>query len=292
MTNPVYLATWATIGEQHATIGDHLAAAIATEALGAAGVPSLRIGVGEEPPNEAAKVWVCGPVDLSYLPQQRLIADGRGWVLANVTLVMDRSGTGDAVIDAARDGQGVRTRGDFACLAPRGAAGGFAAIMLRGHQPEYRQSREIHQAIGANVARAVTAAGFFGLPVNTSAPPGLDPFIAASGLERVLSASSVVITSRLHGVIHSLRSGRVPVVIDEIERGGKVTALAEEFELPILIPASSCTEGAIVGAIEKCRTLNGGDAERLLSRMAASARQNVALMTDIVIRQRLGPNVG
>jgi len=281
MTTPVQLAGWFSLSGAHATIGDQLALAVASAALAREGIAFELLRAGDQPDTKAVKVWICGPIDRSYEPQRQLIGDGSNWILADTTIIADRTGPGLAQIGAARDGPGVQTRADFACLASQGE-GGFAALVLRGHQPEYRQAESIHQQFRVAIEEALGHARLWVVDVGTKANPFLETPSASAGIERLLASSSVVVTSRLHCVIHCLRTGVIPVIIDEIIDGGKITAMVRAFGLPIFVPAKECTVSNVSRALEQARHIEPQVAQRILIAMQASARDGVGRMLDLI----------
>ncbi len=141
---------------------------------------------------------------------------------------------------------------------------------------------EVHARIADVVERAVVAQGMLPVPTDTHCPEGLDAQSAAAGLEELMREAKVVVTSRLHGAIHSLRAGVVPVLIDEVESGGKVTSFAQAFGLPVFIRARECDERAVARAIEQTRALPDELAASLLARLVESARANVRRLVTAV----------
>ena len=91
----------------------------------------------------------------------------------------------------------------------------------------------------------------------------------------------MVITSRLHGIIHALRAGKYPVVIDEIVNGGKVSACALAFGIPFLLPGEDFAR-QVVSAIESCRCRSAEEVAQLRETMQASARDNLNRMLRLV----------
>jgi hypothetical protein len=208
------IASWATIAHRHATIGDWLAVQVVIDALHRAGVPTKfasrdQFHVDQPALSEqAVPVWVCGPIDFSYDKQQSILGrNGTGWIITDATLISTESSAPvEADISTVRDGPGRPTSADFAVLAPEEDPARIAAVMLRGHQPEYRQSPSIHQAVEVAVAAALNTTLHYQIQLNTRNPPGLSPGKAAAALEFLLAHASVVITSRLHGIVHAVRS--------------------------------------------------------------------------------------
>jgi len=282
------VASWATVARRHATIGDLLAVGVVVDALSESGCHVKLALPGEPLPEigEGPRVWVSGPVDFSYDKQSAILGhDGAGWIVSGATLISREPGHPiRADITTARDAPGQPTNADFAILAPITAKGRRAAVLLRGHQPEYRQDESIHQVVASGVRSALQSTGYFPLPLATDCPEGFDPIVAAATLEDVLAQSDLVVTSRLHGVIHALRAGKFPVVIDEIIEGGKVSACAREFDLPFLRPEGDFVE-RLIALIHDCRARDTAEIALLRTKLESSASTNLARLVGLVGQQ-------
>lgn len=282
----VLVAGWFSLAGEHATIGDGLALEMVCSAFASAGIPFDICRSGDRNCQEyRTKVWVSGPVDRSYPPQQALLGDGSGWILASTTLITDRLDTGHADIASARDGEGVSTRADFACLSTSPAQGAFAAILLRGLQPEYRTDQFHHDMLRSAVYEAVMLSGMYPVELSTRISGTAPAATLGAGLERVVATAAVTVTSRLHGIIHCLRAGRIPVVVDEVPNGGKVSAFARRFSLPILLTAAECTTERLMEAVHRAGKSDGTEAGSILDNAVASARDNLDRMVLSVAAQ-------
>ncbi len=82
--------------------------------------------------------------------------------------------------------------------------------------------------------------------------------------------------------MHCLRAGRMPVVIDEVPNGGKVTAFARQFGLPVLLAAEQCTTPRLLSAIEEACGIEESMTRAILEKATASAHANLDLMVSIV----------
>lgn len=280
MTRRVVLVNWGSIEDRHLTVGDHLATAVVQDALNDAAVPHRLLRAdetildGEPEPGSTAKVWVCGPVDRSYGPQHEIIGDGNDWTLLDATVLRSRADSGHADLRFARDGEGLPTRGDIASLAEL-SKGGFAVLVLRGRQPEYRVDADTSAETAQIVTGAIERLGLLPVSIDTILPPILSASQTGSGIEALMRAATVVISSRLHGCIHALRAGQVPVVIDEVRGGGKVSAMAEAFEFPVLVPAHRIASDTIALAVGSVGRLAVDRASDILLRIQQSAAENL-----------------
>ena len=70
--------------------------------------------------------------------------------------------------------------------------------------------------------------------------------------ESLISRVDYVISSRLHGLVLSLRSGVPVIAIDPIQGGGKVTAQAKAINWPFLIAAEDVSAQAIAEMSSRC----------------------------------------
>jgi hypothetical protein len=289
------IASWATIDHRHATIGDRLAVQVVIDALGRAGVPTAlpsrdQFRAGQlDLSEQAILVWVCGPIDFSYDKQQEILGrNGTGWVITDATLITtDLSAPVQADISTIRDGPGRPTSADFAVLAPPENAAQIAAVILRGHQPEYRQAPSVHHDVEAAVAAALNATLHYQVPLSTRNQPGIPPGKAAAALEFLLQIAAVVITSRLHGIVHAVRAGVLPIVIDEIIGGGKITACATAFGLPVLSPGPDLAE-RLIEALANHEQKSHAETADICEQMRRSAEKNLEKLVRVVTTQAQG----
>lgn len=70
--------------------------------------------------------------------------------------------------------------------------------------------------------------------------------------ENLVSRLDVVISSRLHGMVFSLKNGVPVVAIDAIDGGAKLTKQASSVEWPIILNGNSVDQAKINQAVEQC----------------------------------------
>jgi polysaccharide pyruvyl transferase WcaK-like protein len=74
---------------------------------------------------------------------------------------------------------------------------------------------------------------------------------SVSQFEALLRRVDVVLTSRLHGLVISLKNGTPTVAIDPIAGGAKVTAQAKALEWPLLLSGDGIDGNKLAEAISK-----------------------------------------
>lgn len=147
-----------------------------------------------------------------------------------------------------------------------------------------------HSAGHADVHASVTEwiAG-----VNCARVP-LDMRLAASDWERcetpdqftsILSHLDVVVTTRLHGLVLSLRAGVPALAVDPIAGGGKVTAQADALGWPALVSAEEAAEPKVLDSWWRwCSSIQG----RVVAALRALPTDN-GLVRDMVKALKTGP---
>jgi len=74
----------------------------------------------------------------------------------------------------------------------------------------------------------------------------------AKGFENILARLDVVISSRLHGMVFSLKNETPVVAIDAIAGGAKLTKQAEAIDWPVILASESISSEFIADAVDKC----------------------------------------
>ncbi|MEU3622861.1 polysaccharide pyruvyl transferase [Amycolatopsis coloradensis] len=273
---------WASFRHGEATAGDVLSMRRVDQALSVVGLPHDlawspvfrpdELSYEEvDPARYSHVVFACGPAHGWQVREvhRRFAHCRRIAVGVSVIDPDDDAVTGfDQVL--ARDQDGLATP-DLSVDVPTDEVL-VTGVILAPEQREYSGS-----ARHADVHAAVTEwiAG-----VNCARVP-LDTRLASSDWERcetpdqftsILSRLDVVVTTRLHGLVLSLRSGVPALAIDPVAGGGKVTAQADALGWPALVSAEeagrpevldswwrwcSSVEGRAVAALRALPTDNG-----------------------------------
>jgi hypothetical protein len=254
--HPVMLAGWFSFCDGSPTTGDEMCLAVVERWLRDADVPYVVVrAAGEQTWQELsrqsfrAQLWVCGPVTRRFDFQMDFIRrfSVAPWILVNTSLPDANIGPNGWKIELTRDSDNW-ARPDLSVLyPPPTTTGGGAALILRGHQFEYGEERCLCEVVEACIHRALDADGIASFDVTTVV--GGDFASHLTLLERALLTADVVITTRLHGMVHAMRAGRPVVAIDQIRGGGKLRAQAAALRIPSPLAADSLDERGLRQAI-------------------------------------------
>jgi hypothetical protein len=285
----VIISGWHTLGSDHATTGDWITIDLVIKQLQEQGIETIIAYSTEHLTRDDIKLWITGPVDPSYKKQQELISiDSSNWILCNTTLIEDRSNIPyDIDVTCIRDRGNKLVNTDLAVLAPKFHQKPIiSTVCLRGYQPEYRQTQTYHDELKECLMRKLEKLGIYPIHISTKIPNGISFEKAAFAFEDLIKKTDIFITSRLHGLIHSLRAGRLPIVIEEVQSGGKVSALCKKYKIPFL----AFNEGKFTDNIEPLIQLSlQPNSEKyvstLLQEMQKSARSNLSNIVKIVLNR-------
>jgi hypothetical protein len=198
-------------------------------------------------------IFVCGPFGRRPLLEQ-FVEHFRGRPLVGLNLSMLE---GDGAWDPfdllfERDGgDGRPTRPDLAFLAPPAPTLPITAVLLAQPQAEYGEG--LHGAAAAAIARLPDLRSTALFHTDTDLIDA-DRIRGASEVVSLIGRADVVVTTRLHGMVLSLRQGIPAVAIDAIPGGAKVTRQAAALGWPAALRADELTEQALGEAWDFCRT--------------------------------------
>lgn len=118
-------------------------------------------------------------------------------------------------------------------------------------QPEYG-ARQRHERAEEAVNAYLSTGRSVALPIDTLHVDNRTSTRTAAQLEGLIRRLDVVITTRLHGLVFSLRSGTPVVAIDPVAGGGKVTAQAKAVGWPLVLDGENVDAAAIGRAVGQC----------------------------------------
>jgi len=274
------LAGWFSLANGGATAGDIMVRDVVAAWLREARIdhdiaqePFLGPGVDWfriPPSNYSHLVLACGPVgqDLEVAEIVKRFACCRTIAL-NVSFVGDPSWQSfDRVLERDRPGF---ARPDLAWSAEAPTVPVVVRVQIH-DQGEYEESRpdEAHQAFDRLLA-ARPAAAFM-------ADTRLDPIHpgrrSAAEVESLISRSDVTLTTRLHGLVLSLRCGIPAIVVDPIPKGAKVLAQARAIGWPAVTVVDEMSDELLAGLFDWCLTPAGrAKAEECANSAAAAASE-------------------
>jgi hypothetical protein len=251
---------WFSFDFMGATAGDLLACEVVCDWLRAADcpydvaiVPSLGVGVDWQSVDPAAYthvVFVCGPLGNGE-PATTLFERFAHARLLGVDLSMLHP-VGEwnpfAVL-LERDSD--RTARPDIALVSEGPRVPVLGVVLVHEQKEYARGRhlEVHAAIEAAVQDLDAAV----VRIDTCLdPPNRNGFRSASQVEAAISRMDIVVTTRLHGLVLSLKHGIPAVAVDPVEGGAKIARQAATLRWPHLLTPDRATPQAIRAQIVMC----------------------------------------
>ena len=110
----------------------------------------------------------------------------------------------------------------------------------------------------------------------------LDPdnrtgFRSPAQIEAVISKMDLVVTTRLHGLVLSLKNGVPVVAVDPVKGGQKVLRQAETLAWPHRFTPETASEKALSDAIFKCLRPGAAAAAREVGERARQALKEVEI---------------
>ncbi len=120
-------------------------------------------------------------------------------------------------------------------------------------QPAFGE-RQRHAEVQAAVDRYFEVSGAVRVPLDTLLHENTAGIDHVAQLEAMIRRVDVVITSRLHGLVYSLKNGIPAVAIDPIAGGAKVTSQATALDWPLLLAGDRVDSEQIALAILRSKT--------------------------------------
>lgn len=195
-------------------------------------------------------IYVCGPwneprYERFFGPFSHCVKIG-----VNVTVLNGAAHGFDLLY--ARD-LGTDVRPDLALVRRSAAIGRPVVGLCLVHPQEEYGERQRHALVGQEVMRFCDEHGIVALPMDTVCYQNTTSTRSIDQFDALAARTDYVITSRLHGLVLSLRAGVPAIAIDPIAGGGKVTAQARALEWPLLVGADDISVAAIAAMAERCR---------------------------------------
>jgi hypothetical protein len=284
----VLVTGWFSFEGMGASAGDLMARDVVCDWLGRAGIPydialahPFEGGVAwqEVDPNAYSHVsFICGPFGegpplLGFLER----FSGRPMVGIDLTMLQPLQEWNPFEVLYERDSS--RTaRPDLAFLAPDKRVPIVARILID-NQPEYG-ARDWHAEAHRMIAQVLDTRDAVVIPVDTRLDENRTGLRSVSQVESAIARVDASMTTRLHGMVLSLKNGVPPVVIDPVKGGGKITRQAEAIGWPTLFTHRSTTVEGLSEALDYCLT----EEARLAARECRErARRTLAPMQESLV---------
>lgn len=286
-TKPVLIAGWFSFDLPHNTAGDLLARQTAISWTKEAGLdyrtavanPEATDEVATQtlnPKDYSAVVFVCGPLTESHILPFIQNFKGIKRIALNVSVVdtSDLSNEFDVIIPRDTSNE---TNPDISLATPSVAVPVIGLIYV-GRQREYPTQR--HEEVEKLVDSAVKKVGAATVMIDTRLPHNQYGLSSIDQIESTIRHMDIVITTRLHGAVLSLRNGTPPVVIDSVPEGAKVTRQMEALDWPLRFTIEGLTETQLISSINTALTQSSHDLAR---KVANDAEKKIQKLRDMYI---------
>ncbi|WP_391293283.1 polysaccharide pyruvyl transferase family protein [Streptomyces albidoflavus] len=270
---------WFSFEDGEVTAGDVLALRAAEAALDRAGLAhdtawsaGFRPGAlhleGARPEDYDSLLFVCGPLHGAQIRalHRRYARCRRLAVDVSVVDPDACEATGFELV-VARDGTG-SPRADLSARARVGPLPPVVGVVLTAGQGEYGAARR-HETVSALLEKWVAGRDCARVPAETRldsrdwrlcATP--EQFLALAG------SWSLILTTRLHGLVLGLRAGVPVLAVDPVAGGAKVSAQARALRWPAALSADAVDERSLDRWWDWCLSPAGRNAARRRARQA------------------------
>lgn len=253
---------WFSFEQMGATAGDLYARDLVCEWIQETG---LAYDVALAPPFEGGVDWrkveakdyshvvfVCGPFGNGW-PITEFLPHFAGCRLIGVNLSMlqslDEWNPFDLLLE--RDSSAT-ARPDITFLS-RQPEVPVVGVVLVDPQKEYRE-RAMHAVANEAIQRLMSSREVAAVPIDTRLDANRTGLRTPSEVESLIARMDVVVTTRLHGTVLSLKNGVPPLVVDPIAGGAKIRRQAETVGWPVVFTADALTDEALQDAFDYCLT--------------------------------------
>jgi exopolysaccharide biosynthesis predicted pyruvyltransferase EpsI len=142
-------------------------------------------------------------------------------------------------------------------------------IILAHKQQEYK-GKARPEAANAAIERLTRSAEMSIVPIDTALENNAGGLRTAGEVESLISRMDVVITTRLHGAVLSLKNGIPVVPIDPIAGGAKISAQIRTLGWPLLFNAEHLDDEQLRAALDFCLTDGARQTARECARRAVT----------------------
>jgi hypothetical protein len=271
-------------GHGHATAGDLLAAELTCDWLQEAG---FTFDLALDPPfaggidwrkarNEdySHVVFVCGPFGKSNVTEEFMLHfEGCRIIGLNLTMNQPREvwNPFDALIErnnSIEESFNV-TRPDMSFLSPRPLVPVIGVCLVERYGARFEN--EAYMAI----KRLIDSREMSVVMIDTRLDENKSGLCSPAEIESLLARMDMVITTRLHGTVLSLKNG-VPVIA--IDPGGdslKIKRLANEIDWPMAYSAGDLDDETLIAALDFCLSTKGKQKAQNCSQLAIEKTMEV-----------------
>jgi hypothetical protein len=193
-----------------------------------------------------AVVFVCGPLTESHISSFMQKFSDIKRIALNVSIVATSNLSKEFDVIIPRDTP-IQTNPDISLATPTQIVP-VAGLIYVGRQREYPTQQ--HDAVEILVQKVVQKIGLATVGIDTKLPHNQYGLSSIAQVESVIRHMDIVITTRLHGSVLSLRNGVPPVVIDPVPEGAKVIRQMKALKWPLAYTIGNLTEQQLEAAIQ------------------------------------------
>jgi len=154
-------------------------------------------------------------------------------------------------------------------------------LMLVLPQNEYKD-RGRHKLANQALRRLIASREMAVVNIDTRLDENSTGLRTAPEVESLIAKMDVVLTTRLHGTVLSLKNGVPVVAVDAIAGGAKVTSQSREIGWPMCFGIETVTDEQLQKAFEFCLTL---EAKKLARDCATRSQQRLAALREKFITE-------
>ena len=125
-------------------------------------------------------------------------------------------------------------------------------VVLIDTQPEYASNAK-HGSVNEAIEDFVRGRDLAAVRIDTRLDVNTTGLASARQIESLIARMDVVVTTRMHGLVLSLKNAVPVVAVDSVVGGAKVTRQAQTLGWPYL-PAETVTQETLAAAFEACVT--------------------------------------
>ena len=279
------VAGWFSFEQMGATAGDLIARDLLCDRLRDAGIsyevavaPPFTDGVDWRklaPENFTDVIFVCGPFGNGWPVTEMLERfAGKRFTGVNLSMLQSLEEWNPFQLLLERDSSRC-THPDITFMGPEPKLPLVGVIEVH-LQKEYGK-RAMRLQVKEHISALLNEKKVCAVRIDTSLIDNENGFTMPEEVETLISRMDLVVTTRLHGTVLSLKNG-VPVIpIDPISGGAKIAMQVKELGWPLLFKPEDLHEGVLESAFEFCRT----DEARMLARKCGwENRQKVRSLLD------------
>ena len=258
----ILVCGWFSFEKCNVTAGDVMARDLACEWLEQAGyeydvalIERFTGGVdwrSVDPASYSHVVFVCGPFPLNEISNEFLQRfDGCRLIGLDLSMIepVHKWNPFDVLIE--RDSSAA-AHPDISFLASQSKVP-VVGIILVHPQQEYG-SRGKHHLANEAIARLVESRKMVAVSIDTGLDPNTTNLRNAAEVESLIAKMDLVVTTRLHGTVLSLKNGVPVVAIDAIAGGAKVTRQAKTIGWSNVLSIDSLSDEQLEQAFNYCLT--------------------------------------